>query len=86
LRKDHYPKRGFFSSLAGVEKIIVLGHSLSEVDIKYFQKLKVMTEGNVEWRVSYYGEYEKEQHMRTLLELGVPKHKVIQISISDLAV
>lgn len=79
-------KEEFFSSLAQLEKIIVLGHSLSDVDIKYFQKIKSVTDDNLEWQVSYYGDHEKEQHMRTLLEWGVPKHKINQILISDLCV
>lgn len=79
-------KEIFFSSLSEIEKIILLGHSLSEVDIKYFQKLKAVTGDNIEWQVSYYGDYEKEQHMLILLDLGVPQHKIKQISISDLSV
>jgi len=78
-------KEKFFSSLAQVEKIIVLGHSLSAVDIKYFQKLKAVTNSGVSWQVSYYGDYEKEQHMQTLINLGVPVDKIVQISISDLS-
>ncbi|PZR29214.1 MAG: hypothetical protein DI535_03820 [Citrobacter freundii] len=77
-------KEDFFSSLEDVEKVVVLGHSLSEVDIKYFQKLKAVVGENVQWQVSWYMDADKESHTQALLGLGVPLDRIELIRIEDL--
>jgi hypothetical protein len=67
-----------------VEKVIVLGHSISEVDLKYFEILKAKLNENVIWSVSYYSELEKQIHKETLLQLGINDTNIIQIKITDL--
>ncbi|WP_367914885.1 bacteriophage abortive infection AbiH family protein [Leadbetterella sp. DM7] len=74
----------FFSNLTEVEKVIVLGHSISEVDLKYFEVLKDKLNENVIWYVSYYSELEKQAHIETLLKLGINNNNIIQIKITDL--
>ncbi|CAI9686768.1 hypothetical protein EAVNVH72_03483 [Elizabethkingia anophelis] len=75
---------GFFSNLAEVEKVIVLGHSISEVDLKYFEVLKDKLNESVIWYVSYYSELEKQAHLETLQKLGINNNNIIQIKITDL--
>ena len=74
----------FFANLTEVEKVIVLGHSISEVDLKYFEVLKAKLNENVIWSVSYYSELEKQMHNETLLHLGINDTNIIQIEITDL--
>ncbi|WP_291100789.1 MULTISPECIES: bacteriophage abortive infection AbiH family protein [unclassified Flavobacterium] len=74
----------FFTSIMEVEKVIVLGHSISEVDLKYFEILKAKLNENVIWSVSYYSELEKQMHKETLLQLGINDTNIIQIKITDL--
>jgi len=74
----------FFANLTGVEKVIVLGHSISEVDLKYFEVLKAKLNENVSWYVSYYSELEKQAHKETLLQLGINDNNIVQIRITDL--
>jgi hypothetical protein len=61
-----------------------LGHSISEVDLKYFEILKAKLNENVIWSVSYYSELEKQIHKETLLQLGINDTNIIQIKITDL--
>jgi hypothetical protein len=61
-----------------------LGHSISEVDLKYFEILKAKLNENVIWNVSYYSELEKQAHKETLLQLGINNNNIIQIKITDL--
>ena len=77
---------GFFLNLTDIEKIIVLGHSLSNVDKKYFEKVKDHINENVIWHVSYFSDVEKKAHMETLLQLGIESAKIVQMKISDLAI
>lgn len=74
----------FFANLMEVEKVIVLGHSISEVDLKYFEVLKAKLNENVFWNVSYYSELEKQEHKQTLLQLGINDNNIAQIKITDL--
>lgn len=74
----------FFTNLTEVEKVIVLGHSISEVDLKYFEVLKAKLNENVIWNISYYSELEKQVHKETLLQLGINNNNIVQIKITDL--
>ena len=58
----------FFESLDYIERIYVLGHSISEVDIKYFEAVKNHSPLAVKWYVTYYSDSEKANHMKALLQ------------------
>jgi hypothetical protein len=47
----------FFAGLSGVDKIFVMGHSVSEVDHPYFREVISKIDANrVRWKISYYGD------------------------------
>lgn len=52
-------KRVFFSSLKNVDEVIVLGHSLAEVDGKYFAEINKSIQENARWIVALYRGEEK---------------------------
>lgn len=74
----------FFGSLRDVTTIYILGHSLSQVDIRYICKLKESTSDDVNWIVTYYSESEKKQHLSALLELDILEKNIKQIMMMDL--
>lgn len=74
----------FFSSLGKVEKVIVLGHSISQVDIKYFEELHARLNKNVIWNVSYYSDLEKKAQKEALLELAINEKNILQFKIADI--
>ncbi|OQW35484.1 MAG: hypothetical protein A4E19_01610 [Nitrospira sp. SG-bin1] len=77
--------RGYFDSLAGIEEIYVVGHSLSEVDIPYFVEIVNATRySDPEWVVTYYIQSEILEMNSTLVSAGVPSHKVRFIEICGL--
>lgn len=49
----------FFSSLKNVDEVIVLGHSLAEVDGKYFAEINKSIQENARWIVALYRGEEK---------------------------
>jgi len=59
-----------FESLTKIENIIVVGHSLNQIDIPYFKKISFQSP-NAKWNVSYYLDNEKEKHLETLLQIGI---------------
>jgi len=66
--RDH---RVFFDNLDIIEKVYVLGHSMSEVDLPYFEEVIKKVSEDAEWTVTYYGESELEQHKETIKHLEV---------------
>jgi hypothetical protein len=62
----------YFNELNTLEEIIVIGHSLSEVDSKYFQKIiSKIDKGNTIWKVSYYGKESIPKSLKFLTDLGI---------------
>jgi hypothetical protein len=77
--QEHQP---FFVSLAGVENILVMGHSLSEVDHPYFHEvIRRVDPDLVKWRVSYYGDIQGPRD--GLEELGVDPNAVQYLLLTD---
>ncbi len=74
----------FFNSLGDIEKVVVLGHSLAEVDLPYFKNIIKTLNGCQKWVVSYYAEEEKENRIETMCNLGVDKSNIELTKISDL--
>ena len=75
--------RSYFNSLSNTNKVYVLGHSISKVDIPYFEKIVQVINKNVEWIVSYYKEEEIETFKNTLKNIGVSS-KINFVRLEDL--
>jgi len=69
-------QKAYFNSLADVESITVLGHSLSPVDQPYVKKILEATGYKADWHVSYYRDEEKDFHKTCLTSLGLPEAKI----------
>jgi hypothetical protein len=65
-----------FEALSDVSTVYVWGHSLSEVDIPYFQEI-VRATCSPFWNVSYGNEHECVSHRRKLEALGVPPARMV---------
>lgn len=71
----------FFEQLAGVDKVLVLGHSLSEVDAPYFQAILSVPElYAARWHVAYrLEEDDPSEKVGQLLSLGVEKNQILTL-------
>lgn len=74
----------FFSSLSRLEQVLILGHSISNVDHPYFIKIKENVSDNCKWIVSYYSNDEIEKHKENLIACGVDVTNIIPLSLSEL--
>lgn len=74
----------FYNSLNNIKEVFILGHSISQVDINYFEKLKNSLPISSKWVVTYYSDTEKENHLTTLIDLGIPIEKIKQIKLEEL--
>lgn len=74
----------FFKNLFSIEKVIVLGHSLSSVDELYLKKVIENSKKNVPWYVSYYGDEERNNHEIRLQNFGLQKTQINLIEMDSL--
>jgi len=74
----------FFNMLGNISEVLVLGHSISFVDIKYFQLIRNRVKKDATWIVSYYHSTEKEEKLKKMLRLGVDPSKIILKTINEL--
>ncbi|MBL4911450.1 MAG: bacteriophage abortive infection AbiH family protein [Alteromonadaceae bacterium] len=73
----------FFKKLNSIRHIYVLGHSISEVDIKYFANIvNNIDKQSVQWHLSYYDAEDEHSHLSALIYLGI-KENLIHISHID---
>jgi len=64
--------RSYWFSLSEIDEVTVYGHSLSDVDLPYFQKIKESIETQARWNFSYYSKKDVEniQHLIAMLNLS----------------
>ncbi len=77
-------KKSFFGKLSNIEEVFVLGHSISPVDIKYFQTVFNTVSKNSTWTVSYYSDDQKEKFTETLTSIGVSADKINLVKLTEL--
>lgn len=66
---------GFFAGLSPVERIFVMGHSISTVDHPYFREvIRSIDADRVRWKISYFGD--PAGVSERVQELGIPSDLV----------
>lgn len=73
----------FFASLTNIEQVIVLGHSVSEVDTKYFAAVAASAPG-CSWSASYFTDEDRVRIIGALQDLGIDPIKISFFKIVDL--
>lgn len=58
-------------NLSNVSEVYILGHSLAEVDLPYFDKLVQSVKPDARWTVTFYSPEEKQHHFEVLKGLGI---------------
>lgn len=65
--------QSFFDSLKYIEKVIVLGHSLNEIDMPYICKLINSISGSATWTVVCYTDSDRKRAEKVMENIGVAK-------------
>ena len=69
--------RLFFESLKNASKIVVIGHSLNDIDKPYFEELiRGIDKNNVQWNVSYHESGEDAHHKKFLVSQEIPEKNI----------
>lgn len=74
----------FFASLKTVKEIYVYGHSMSSVDLPYFEEITKNISNDVKWTVSFYDSSEHKRHQITLNKLGISSDNIRLIQLEDI--
>ncbi len=80
IRENH----DYFTKLNDVTEIFVLGHSISKVDIKYFEEINLHVHPNTNWTVSYRCIEQREENRAKILSLGVAENRITMITFDEL--
>ncbi|WP_247649463.1 AbiH family protein [Bacillus velezensis] len=65
----------FLLNFDSIEKVLIIGHSLSTVDLLYFKKIKERIREEVEWNIYYYCENDIDIMREQIKEIGVNEQK-----------
>lgn len=76
--------KDIWDRLKKVKKVYILGHSLSDVDIPYFEKIYQSVHPECRWFVSYYEPEDKLYFKNVLKNLGISKDDISLIGLDEL--
>lgn len=80
----------FFSKFSGVQEVIIIGHSLGNVDLDYFKHIKEITDNNntnsqVKWIATYYGDEQNKERLKGILtNMGIYDENISIVPVDDL--
>ena len=72
-------QKHFFKKLNKCSKVYILGHSLSDIDFKYFAEIQRRVLTNCEWIISIYSNEDKCRVKNFIQTLRIDRYKIIQI-------
>lgn len=68
---NNYIHKLFSLNFDAVERVIIIGHSLGDVDLPYFEEVKERVNGDTAWHVYYYDENHIEMFKDKLTQIGI---------------
>jgi ribosomal protein L30 len=73
----------FFANISDVGEIIILGHSLSDIDMPYFKNIfnHLRNKSEVKWTISFHKEDEKNEHQKSLKKIGVKQSLIKSVKM-----
>ena len=72
-----------FEALSNVEVVIVIGHSLNDIDLPYFKVISKFS-NSCEWIVSCHDEQEGQNHLLQLSKCGIDFRKITTCKIEEI--
>lgn len=72
-----------FNKLNDISEIIILGHSLNEIDMPYYKKIVSIVDKSTIWKVSYYHDNEAEKFKVSLLSIGIEDKRIKFFKLED---
>lgn len=76
----------FFEGLKKINRVIVLGHSLCDIDLPYFKEVIKNTPSSTKWVLSFYSKKDYMKISRQLSYLGLKQENVELIKLEDIQI
>ncbi len=80
----------FFHSLNDISKIVVIGHSLNEIDLPYYKIIQSNVSDETTWKLSFKNNKDKkdnyQEKKRTLVNLGVNEINIKPFLMEDIRI
>lgn len=73
----------FFDRFSNVSTVTIMGHSLSDVDLPYFEEVKRRVSSDALWEVSFYSDSEDREKKSTLMSLGIAEERIHAFRLQD---
>ena len=73
----------YFESLRDVDAVVVLGHSLNDIDLPYFERIFSVASKS-HWIVSFHGEQERAAHLQQLKKCHLSPSQIKLNNIDDI--
>ena len=68
--------RDFFENFSDITSVNIIGHSMSNVDLPYFQSVKLYSSDKIKWNIYCYDKDEQDSMKERLLSIGVMEEKI----------
>ncbi|WP_342545372.1 bacteriophage abortive infection AbiH family protein [Lysinibacillus sp. FSL K6-4013] len=68
---NNYIHKLFSLNFEAIERVIIIGHSLGDVDLPYFEEVKAHVSRDTQWHVYYYDENHIETFRNKLTQIGI---------------
>lgn len=69
-------EKAYFQTLASVDEVYVMGHSLNDIDVPYYEEIIRSISSDAKWIVYYHDDKDKEEFRDKLSSLGVAKARI----------
>lgn len=76
--------KDFFVSLSNIDTICILGHSINDIDLPYFEQINKVVKQSANWIISYYQNTEPEKMKSCLAKIGIVDNLTF-IKLKDLS-
>ena len=76
--------RFFFEHIYNVDEVIVIGHSLNDVDLPYFKKIKEAINVTAHWTVYYHDPGDQKRFRKIMNNMGIPNDALKVLPSSEL--
>jgi hypothetical protein len=77
--------KDFFIRLSQIDKVTILGHSMSDVDMPYFKRIVQSTNPkNTVWQISYFEDSDKIRFQQQFKKLGIKADMVCYAKIENI--
>lgn len=74
----------YLNGLSDIKDVYVFGHSLSPIDLPYFEEIKKSITTDAKWHVSFYYTEEIITHTATLINMGIKQENIEMIELKNL--